>query len=165
MSSQELEGVLSHEISHITNGDMVTMTLIQGIVNAFVMFLARALAFVFSGLGKNKEGSSSGSYLGYTMMVFLFEIVFMLFGSMVVAWFSRYREFRADQGGSHLAGKEKMIKALEALQRLHPIQDPHTDKPAFESMKISSKGKKGLMSLFASHPPLELRIQRLKDVF
>ncbi len=160
MSSKELEGVLSHEIAHIQNGDMVTMALIQGVVNAFVMFLARALALVLSSQGKNRERSSSGSYY---LFVILFEVVFMVLGSLVVAWFSRYREFRADLGGSHIAGKQKMISALEALQRMQNIQDSQTAKPAFDSLKISSVKKQGWKHLFASHPPLELRIQRLQE--
>lgn len=164
MSSQELEGVLSHEIAHIQNGDMVTMALVQGVVNAFVMFLARILAFAFSSLGKSREEGSSGfSYLAYNLFVILFEVVFMVLGSLVVAWFSRYREFRADLGGSHIAGKQKMIAALEALQRMHNIQDPATAKPSFDSLKISSSKKLGWTRFFASHPPLELRIQRLKE--
>lgn len=163
MSPQELEGVLSHEIAHIQNGDMVTMALLQGIVNAFVMFLARILAFAFSSLGKDRENSSSGSYLGYTLLVMAFEVVFMVLGSLVVAWFSRYREFRADRGGAYLAGKSKMIAALEALQRLHPQQDPRSAKPSFNALKISSKDKQGFLHLFSSHPPLALRIQKLKE--
>ncbi len=163
MSSKELEGVLSHEIAHIQNGDMVTMALIQGVVNAFVMFLARILAFALSSLGKSRDNSSSGSYLSYNIFVILFEVVFMVLGSLVVAWFSRYREFRADLGGSHIAGKQNMIAALEALQRMHSIQDPKTAKPSFDSLKISSAKKLGWARFFASHPPLELRIQRLKE--
>ncbi len=163
MSSQELDGVLSHEIAHIQNGDMVTMALLQGVVNAFVMFLARILAFAFSSFGKDRENASGGSYFAYTLLVIAFEVVFMVLGSLVVAWFSRYREFRADQGGAHLAGKNKMIAALEALQRLHPLQDPRTAKTSFNALKISSRGKQGFMRFFASHPPLELRIQKLKE--
>lgn len=165
MSHAELEGVLAHEITHIVNGDMVTMALVQGVVNAFVMFLARALAYVASGLLKNKNDSSSGSYLSYTLFVFLFQFVFMILGSIVVAWFSRLREFRADLGGSHIAGKEKMIAALEALQRMSQIQDPAHAKPSFDAMKISTPKKGGWMSFFSSHPPLEVRIQRLKESY
>ncbi len=162
MSHQELEGVLAHEITHISNGDMVTMTLIQGIVNAFVMFLARILAFAISGLGRNRSEGSTGSYMSYMMFVFLFEIVFMVLGSLVVCWFSRFREFRADQGGAILAGKDKMIAALESLQKMKEIRDPQAEKPSYAAMKISSKGKNGFMFLFATHPPLEERISRLK---
>jgi len=164
MSKDELEGVLSHEITHITNGDMVTMTLVQGVVNAFVMFLARVLAFVFSGLGKEKN-SSSGSYLSYNLFVFLFQFVFMILGSMVVAAFSRMREFKADAGGAFLAGKEKMIAALEALQRMQKVEDPTKRAPSFEALKIAAGKKAGFMRLFASHPDLEERITRLKESF
>ncbi len=164
MSQKELEGVIAHEISHIANGDMVTMTLIQGIVNAFVMFLARILAYVFSGLGKSRDSSSSGgSYFSYMIFVFFFEVVFMVLGSIVVAWFSRFREFRADRGGADLAGKDKMIAALESLKKMQQLHDPQTDKPSFQAMKISTKGKGGFMMLFASHPPLDDRIQRLME--
>lgn len=160
MSQKELEGVLGHEIAHIANGDMVTMTLIQGIVNAFVMFLARILAYVFSGMGRSREGSS-GSYFSYMISVFIFEIIFMLLGSIIVCWFSRFREFRADRGGADLAGKDKMIAALESLQRMKQMRDPQTEKPSFQAFKISTHRKSGLMMLFATHPPLEERISRL----
>lgn len=165
LSQKELEGVLAHEITHISNGDMVTMTLIQGIVNAFVMFLARILAYVFSGLGKNRNASSSGSYFSYMMLVFVFEIVFMIFGSMIVCAFSRYREFRADRGGADLAGKEKMISALEALGRMHHIRDKALEKLSFQSFKISTPNKNGFLRLFSTHPPLEDRIERLRQGF
>lgn len=163
MSQKELEGVLAHEITHISNGDMVTMTLVQGVVNAFVMFLARILAYIVSGLGKERSRSSSGSYFSYTLFVILFEVVFMLLGSIVIAFFSRWREFRADRGGAMLAGKDKMISALEALKRVQQIHDPHAEKPAFQSMKISTKTRSGLLSLLATHPPLDVRIERLKE--
>src|SRR5690606_11274723 len=107
MNEEEIKGVLGHEVSHIASGDMVTMTLLQGVVNAFVMFLARALAYVVSGLGKTQRHSSSsgGSYGAYIAVVLVFEVVFMILGSMVVAAYSRLREFRADQGGARLAGR------------------------------------------------------------
>lgn len=163
MSQDELEGVLGHEISHVANGDMVTMTLIQGVVNAFVMFLARVLAYVFSGLG-NREKSSSSSYMMFNILVFVFQIVFMILGSLVVAAYSRFREFRADKGGANLAGREKMISALRALQKVEEIRDERAEKPAFQSMKISHQERHGLLALFATHPSLELRIKRLKEV-
>lgn len=165
MSQKELEGVLAHEIAHIANGDMVTMTLIQGVVNAFVMFLARVLAYAFSNIGRSRDQSSSGSYFSYMMFVFVFEVLFMLLGSMVVASFSRFREFRADRGGADLAGREKMIAALESLQRMQQIHDPRADQPALAAFKISTKKKSGWMHLFATHPPLEERIARLRQVF
>ncbi len=162
MSQGELEGVLAHEITHIVNGDMVTMALIQGVVNAFVMFLARALAFVFSGIGKEKNNSSS-SFISYSLLVFLFQFVFMILGSIVVAWFSRLREFRADLGGAHIAGKEKMIATLEALRRMQKVETAAPANQSFEMLKISTGKKGGWMSLFASHPPLEDRIEKLKQ--
>lgn len=162
MSQQELEGVLGHEIAHIANGDMVTMTLLQGVVNAFVMFLARVFAFVLSGLGQNREKSSAGSYFKFNMFVLLFEIIFMILGSLVVAYYSRRREFRADRGGAKLAGKDNMISALEALQQVAHIRDQRVEKPAFQSMKISHREKGGLIALFSTHPPLATRITQLK---
>ncbi len=164
MSQKEIEGVIAHEITHIANGDMVTMTLVQGVINAFVMFLARILAYVVSGLGRSRNEGGSGSYVSYYMFVFLFEMVFMVLGSIVVCWYSRFREFRADRGGADLAGREKMIAALESLQRMQQIQDPHASKPSFQAFKISTRGKSGFMMLFATHPPLEERIARLNQM-
>lgn len=164
MKNSEIRAILGHEISHIANGDMITMTLLQGVVNAFVMFLSRVLAFIFSGLGKNnRENNSSGSYLSYVLFVYLFDIVFMLLGSMVIAAYSRRREFRADAGGATLAGKSNMIDALNSLRILHEIRDPKTENPAFDSFKISSPTKKGILHLFATHPPIEERIEHLKN--
>ena len=162
MSPKELEGVLGHEISHISNGDMVTMTLVQGVVNAFVMFLARVLAYILSGLGKS-EKSSTSSYLMFNVLVFVFQIVFMILGSIVIAAYSRFREFRADKGGAYLAGRDKMIAALEALRRTEQIRDKRVEKPAFQAFKISHEERGGLVMLFATHPKLEDRIQRLKQ--
>lgn len=161
MNEKELEGVLGHEISHIANGDMVTMTLLQGVVNAFVMFLARAIAFAIAQAGNRRDDDNRGfSYGSYFLVQFALEIVFMILGSMVVAWFSRYREFRADAGGARLAGRDKMIGALEALQRNLDIIDPRT-KPAFQSLQISSR-RGGFLRLFSTHPPLGERIRRLQ---
>lgn len=163
MSEQELEGVLAHEIAHIKNGDMVTMTLLQGVVNAFVMFLARVLAFACSGLGKNKQGSSSsGSYMSYMLFVFLFDTVFMLFGMMVICAYSRFREFRADHGGAALAGKEKMIAALQSLQSTVNVRDKKLEQSAVAAFKISSPKKRGFLRWLSTHPPLEERIDRLQ---
>lgn len=160
MKENELEGVLGHEISHVANGDMVTMTLLQGVVNAFVMFLARVLAYVISGLGRNRE-NSGGISMSYILLVYLFEIVFMILGSIVVAAYSRYREYRADAGGARLAGKDAMISSLQSLRSLQEIKDPR-ENPAMAAFKISHPAKKGLLSLFASHPPIEARIERLQ---
>ncbi len=162
MKENEIEGVLGHEMSHIANGDMVTMTLLQGVVNAFVMFLARILAYAVSGLGRNRENSSGGSYMSYMLFVYLFEVIFMILGSLVVAAYSRFREFRADEGGARLAGRDSMISALQSLRALQEIKDPRAENPAMAAFKISHPTKKGLLHLFASHPPLEERIARLQ---
>jgi heat shock protein HtpX len=162
MQSGEVEGVLGHEITHVANGDMVTMTLLQGVINAFVMFLARILAFAISRLlaGRREDESADVSPLMFQGITMALEIVFMILGAMVVASFSRFREFRADAGGARLAGKDNMISALEALKKVYEIQDPKTDSPAFQAFKISSPG--GFTRWFASHPPLDERIARLK---
>lgn len=147
MDADELEGVLAHEIAHIANGDMVTMTLIQGVVNAFVMFLARALAFALS--RRDRRGTSYA-------LVYLFEIVFMLLGSIVVAFFSRQREFRADRGGADLATPKRMIAALQCLSRSLPGKKH----PSIQTLMINGGG---IWSLFNTHPPLEERIRRLRS--
>lgn len=162
MDTDELEGVLAHEISHVANGDMVTLTLIQGVVNAFVMFLARALAFAISQALRDRDERGGGmGHFAQMMLTMVLEMVFMIFGSMVVAAFSRWREFRADAGGARLAGRESMVRALQKLQRTYEIVDPSTDGKSVEMMKISGH-KKGWMALWASHPPLEVRIARLQ---
>ncbi len=161
MRENEVDGVLGHEVAHIANGDMVTMTLIQGIVNAFAMFLARIIAYAISTAGSRddrEEGSIAGGF-AYHITVFVLEMVFMVLGSIVVAWFSRQREFRADQGGARLAGREKMVSALQALQRTIEITDPNMQ-PATQTLKISNKGS-GIFRFFSTHPPLEERIERL----
>jgi heat shock protein HtpX len=161
MNEKELEGVLAHEVTHIANGDMVTMTLLQGVVNAFVMFLARLLALALSNLGKGDK--KQGSYASYRLFVILFEIIFMGMGSLIIAAYSRFREFRADKGGAHLAGRQAMISALQSLQRLQNVQDPRQEeKQAMAAFKISYRDKGGLLRLFATHPPLEERIARLE---
>jgi heat shock protein HtpX len=163
MKESEIEGVIGHEISHVANGDMVTMTLLQGVVNAFVMFLARVLAFALSGMGRNRDEQRGGSTMSYILFVYLFEIVFMILGSLVVAAYSRYREFRADAGGARLASKDAMISSLQTLRVLQEIKDPR-ENPAMAAFKISHQGRKGLLRLFASHPPLEERIERLQKL-
>ncbi|MCE5294418.1 MAG: protease HtpX [Chlamydiales bacterium] len=162
MNSSEVDAVLAHEIAHVANGDMVTMTLLQGVVNAFVMFFARVLAYAVMRLGRQKdEDSSIGSPFMYSMLVFAFEIMFMVLGTIVIATYSRFREYRADAGGARLVGRDKMIAALQALDRTLQIEDPKTDKPAFQAFKISSN--KPIMRLFSSHPPLADRIARLQS--
>jgi heat shock protein HtpX len=166
MGSREVEGVLGHEITHVANGDMVTMTLIQGVINAFVLFLSRVLAFVLSQAMRSRDDrdSGGGGALQY-LLVIVFQIVFSILGSMVVFWFSRWREFRADAGGARLAGRQNMIDALRALQRLHDpelAQAESQQHPAFQSLKISGPTR-GFGRLFMDHPPLEERIARLEQ--
>ena len=159
MNNDELEGVLGHELSHIMNGDMITMTLLQGIVNAFVMFLARVLAFL---LTSSKE--KSRSYTSMRMLTFLFEMVFMVLGSIVLFAYSRKREFRADISSAKIVGKDKMIKALLALKTTQDIVDEKKLVPAYQAFKISSNKKGKIFNLFLSHPPLDERIKKLQDL-
>ncbi len=162
MESDEVEGVLAHEVAHIANGDMVTMTLLQGIVNAFVMFLARVIAFVVMRGGRDEEESHGVGGFGYYILVFFLEMILMALGSLVVMAFSRFREYRADAGGAMLAGKEKMIAALERLENTHSIRDSHAEQAAVQALKISD-GRSRFFALFASHPPLKERIRRLRE--
>jgi heat shock protein HtpX len=166
MGQREVEGVLGHEVTHIANGDMVTMTLLQGVINAFVMFLSRVLAFAVSQAMRSRdERDGGGGYWMQYLLVMVFQMVFGLLGMLVVCSFSRWREFRADAGGARLAGRTNMINALRALQQL---QDPEAvvaeaqQHQAFQALKISGP-RGGLMALFASHPPLEERIARLES--
>ena len=167
MRVEEVEGVLGHEVSHIANGDMVTMTLLQGIVNAFAMFLSYALAFVIAQMiqgNQRNEERRSGFQNNMLVMVIrmALEIVFMILGSLVIAWFSRYREFRADQGGARLAGRFNMIQALEALRRNFESVQPQENR-SIQTLQISSRSG-GLVELFSSHPRLEDRIARLQSM-
>ncbi len=162
MNPSEIEGVLAHEISHVANGDMVTMTLLQGVVNAFAMFLSRAIAFAITqGMKGDRDSRERSSPMASFLIQMVLEVVFMLLGSIVIAAFSRYREFRADAGGAKLAGRENMIRALESLRRTFDLVDP-TAQSAVQTLKISGRPS-GLMGLFASHPSLEERIKRLRS--
>ncbi len=165
MGSREVEGVLGHEITHVANGDMVTMTLLQGVINAFVLFLSRVLAFVVTqALRSRDDRDSGGGYWMQYLFVILFQIVFSILGSIVVAWFSRWREFRADAGGARLAGRENMINALRALRALQAPEALAVEAQqhqAFQALKIAAP--RGFLALFASHPPLEERIARLEQ--
>jgi heat shock protein HtpX len=159
MSQQEAEAVIGHEVSHVANGDMVTLTLIQGVVNTFVIFLARVIGnFVDRAILRNEEGRG----LGYMATVIVAELVLGLLASMIVMWFSRHREFRADAGGARLAGTGNMIGALERLRdaqlRRHPAGLP----AQMRAFGISAGVPRGFMRLFMSHPPLEERIAALK---
>ena len=152
MRRDEVEGVLAHEVAHIANGDMVTMTLLQGVINAFVMFLARIVAYALSSRdGRDDRGPSY-------MVIFMLEIVLGIFGSLITAWFSRQREFRADAGGAHLAGRDRMIGALRRLMANQELVD--TSHQALATMKIN--GARGWMVFFSTHPPLEVRIAALE---
>lgn len=154
MQRDEVEGVLAHEVSHIQNGDMVTMTLIQGVVNAFVMFFARIIANIARNAVDEKI-----SYLVGIVTTIALDIAFGVLGMMVVAWFSRAREFRADAGAATLSGKGKMIAALQRLQQnTRMIETQH---PSLATMKIS--GRSGMMALLSTHPPLEARIAALQN--
>jgi heat shock protein HtpX len=154
MRKEEVEGVLAHEVAHIANGDMVTMTLLQGVMNAFVMFLARIIAFALSSRGESREDRGGGSF----MVVFALQIVLGILGSLVTAWFSRHREFRADHGGATLAGRDRMIAALRRLAVNGELVDPRHQ--ALATAKIN--GRRGWMELFSTHPPLEARIAALE---
>jgi heat shock protein HtpX len=164
MGEAEVEGVLGHEVTHIANGDMVTMTLVQGVINAFVLFLSRVLAFVVSHAMRSRDERDSGGGWMQFILVYVFQIVFSILGSIVVCWFSRVREFRADAGGARLAGRENMINALRALRRLYEPEAAAAEaqhSQAFQSLKISGPPK-GFLALFATHPPIEERIARLE---
>lgn len=161
MSREEVEGVVGHEVAHIANGDMVTMTLLQGVMNAFVMFFARIVAHLLDSFlrGDKEEGGGLG-FFGYIMTVFFFEAVFGLIGQMVTSYFSRHREFRADKGGAKFAGREKMIAALEALQKDYAWVAQKKEEGQLASLQISSKSK--FLQLLSTHPPLDLRIKTLR---
>ncbi len=160
MNKDEVEGVLGHEIAHIANGDMVTMTLLQGVVNAFVMFAARIAAFAVTQAlrGNDSRDSSALATPVSFVLIIVFQIIFGILGSVVVCWFSRHREFRADIGGATLAGRQKMISALQRLGGTTELVD--NSQPAMATLKISDK--KSWMALLSTHPSLETRIARLE---
>lgn len=158
MDRDEVEGVIGHEVSHIANGDMVTMTLIQGVVNTFVLFLSRMLASVIANSGRD-DNERGGSFATQWMLTMLFDMVFAILASILVNYFSRRREFRADKGGARLAGREKMLAGLRKLQAQFPSIAP--DNGSAATLKISNKSS-GLMALFSTHPPLAERIIRLE---
>ncbi len=156
MQKEEVEAVLAHEVSHVANGDMVTMALIQGVVNTFVVFLSRLVGFfVDRVLLKNERGLG----IGYFISSIVAQIVLGILATMIVMWFSRRREFRADAGGAHLAGRGNMIGALRRLQR----QAGEPELPEQIAAFGIHGGKAGLRALFMSHPPLEQRIAALES--
>jgi len=157
MNRDEVEAVLGHEISHVANGDMVTLTLIQGVLNTFVIFLSRIIGSV---VNRVVFRSDSNYGIGYFVSVIVTQILLGVLASIIVMWFSRYREFRADAGGAKLAGRQKMINALERLKGAHgPAQLPKE----LNAFGISGGGKGGIRRLLMSHPPLDERIQALRE--
>ena len=154
MTPDEAEAVLAHEVSHIANGDMVTLTLIQGVVNTFVIFLSRVIGFLVDRMiFKNERGEG----IGFFIASFIAQMVLGVFASMIVMWFSRYREFHADAGGARLAGRNKMIAALERLKMNH---EQATLPKSVAAFGISGGG--AFAKLFSTHPPLEDRIEALR---
>jgi heat shock protein HtpX len=156
MNKEEVEAVLGHEISHVANGDMVTLTLIQGVVNTFVVFLSRVVGYaVDRALSRDDEGPG----IGYTVAVLVSQIIFGIGASMIVAWFSRYREFRADEGSARLLGTpQPMVHALARLGGVHPGDLPQS------MAAYGINDTPGFMQLFASHPPIEQRIEALRSL-
>lgn len=157
MTEAEAEAVVAHEISHIANGDMVTMTLLQGVLNTFVLFLSRIISTAASS-SRDENGNSSQNALVFWVVDIVLQMVFGVIATMIAMWFSRYREFRADAGSAQLVGKEKMIAALERLQRIHEPQQLEGSLAAFMINAPRTK------ELFMSHPPLEKRIEALRSL-
>lgn len=154
MTADEVEAVVGHEMSHVANGDMVTMALMQGVVNTFVYFFATVIGYI---VDKAVFKTERGNGPAYYIVQFLAQIILGILASMLVMWFSRYREFRADAGGANLAGKAKMISALRALQRAHePAELPH-------QLAAFGINGGGVSKLFMSHPPLAERIAALEN--
>lgn len=156
MTEAEAEAVLAHEISHIANGDMVTMALLQGVLNTFVIFLSRIIATAVAS-SRNNNGEETRSSSLYFLVSMVLEMVFGVLASIIAMWFSRYREFRADAGSASLVGKEKMIMALQRLQQLH---EPQNLEGSLNAFMINGKRSE----LFMSHPPLEKRIEALRNL-
>ncbi len=160
MNKDEVEAVLAHEITHVACGDMVTLSLIQGVLNTFVIFLSRIAANLISNfLSRDDEGGGLG-FLGYMAVTIFLEMVLGLFASIIVMWFSRKREFTADKGAAYLTGKEKMIGALQRLQAHH---EPSHLPDQVAAFGIRPK-KGGLAELFRSHPPIPDRIEALRKL-
>jgi len=155
MKPAEIEAVLGHEISHVANGDMVTLTLMQGILNTFVIFMARVIGKIVDDVIFKNESDEAG--IGFFVATMLAQLVLGLVASMVVSWYSRHREFRADRGGADLVGRAQMIAALECLARSHGETMP----PQFQAFGINTGAPQGFMRLFQSHPPLADRIAAL----
>ena len=161
MTEEEVEAVLAHEIAHIQNGDMVTLTLIQGVVNTFVFFLSRVVGYLVDSFLRRNDERSSGPGVGYMLSVIFCQIVFGMFASAIVMYFSRQREFRADAGAAGLlGGPRSMISALRRLERVR-----EGDLPQNLAASGISGGSAGLVALFSSHPSIEERIVALRHIF
>ncbi len=160
-SRDEVKAVMAHEIGHVANGDMVTLSLIQGVVNTFVMFFARIAAYAIDSFLRRGEGEGVG--FGFYIATFVFEIIFGIAASIVVAWFSRMREYRADEAGAALASKAAMISALQRLKLDHEAQLQTQMPDSIYAFGINGGFKKHLTSLMASHPPLDDRIRALQN--
>ncbi|MBE1275876.1 protease HtpX [Enterovibrio baiacu] len=156
MTRDEAEAVLAHEVSHIANGDMVTLTLMQGVVNTFVIFISRLIAGAISGVNNDEEGEGGGSFMTYFIVSSILEVVFGILASIITMWFSRHREFYADAGSAKLVGREKMIAALERLKV------SHESRLEGSMVAFGINGKKSLSELFMTHPPLDKRIDALR---
>jgi len=155
MTQDEVEAVLGHEVAHVANGDMITMALLQGLLNTFVIFLSRLAGFfVDKVILKNQRGLG----IGYFITSIIAQIFLSCIATVIALWFSRRREFRADEGGARLAGKQKMINALKKLQQ---VQSPQDLPGEFAAFGISGS-RTGISQLFLSHPPLEQRIETLQ---
>jgi heat shock protein HtpX len=166
MNRRETQGVLAHEVSHIANGDMVTMTLLQGVLNTFVIFLSRVAGyFIDAAMSKGRDGGNRGGVgIGYYISVFVCEIVFSILASIIVMWFSRHREYSADASAAKLCGKQPMIEGLEKLKSI--VEGRHfvdERSQALSTFKISGKAR--MLTLFSTHPPLEKRIAALRQMY
>lgn len=159
MRRDEVRAVIGHEIAHVANGDMITLSLIQGVINTFVMFFARIIGSVIDrAVFKNENGHG----IAYFLIVMVIEMVLAVLASMIVMWFSRYREFRADAGGAALTDKQSMISALQSLKREYELPDELPD--GMLAFGINGHWKQGLAKLFSSHPPLDIRIAALQTI-
>ena len=156
MTHEEIEAVIGHEVAHIANGDMVTMTLIQGVMNTFVVFLSRVIGYAVDSFLRKGDSQNAGPGIGYTITTVILDILLGFVGSMIVAWFSRQREFRADAGAARLMGrKQPMINALARLGGVHPAELPK----GLAAMGIAG----GMGQWFSTHPPIEERIAALQN--
>ena len=160
MTADEVEAVLGHEIGHVANGDMVTQTLLQGVLNTFVIIFARLIGMVVDNFFRNSDEESDGMGWGYFIGSFIAEIFLGFLATAIVMWFSRYREFKADIAGADLAGRQKMINALKRLQGAHAVRDLPGEMAAFG---IAGGLGEGLKKIFMTHPPLEERIAALEN--